>query len=255
MKIVSKFKDYYDGISFGAVDKDLVWVRETDESILKFDNITRENWIERRTYLNPVSTERMYSHENRKIKESFDSRGDFFAYVHFCGKKYPVFVSCDLRGTLLNSEYKNLISHVYGCVNTFEKFINLLNKIEGRYIDLEMLTKGEFSGNYYFEDGYNSICNFFSGVVESDINEKFNTPVVLERRISNSIIYCKNPCLKEIGFASVVPPTEAWQEISMWLGNFYHRAENETVEIPNDIRVRQHGFDDMSFRKAPTKRK
>lgn len=57
--------------------------------------------------------------------------------------------------------------------------------------------------------------------------------------------------LKEMGFASVVPPWEAFQQLSMWVGGTLAHPGRPVVDIESDVvRRDKHGFDKLSFKKA-----
>jgi hypothetical protein len=56
--------------------------------------------------------------------------------------------------------------------------------------------------------------------------------------------------LKDMGFAAVVPPWEAFQQLSMWIGGVLAHPGRPMAEIASDtVRRDKHGFDDRSFRK------
>jgi hypothetical protein len=56
--------------------------------------------------------------------------------------------------------------------------------------------------------------------------------------------------LKELGFARVLPPWEAFQKLEMWVGGILSRPGRSIVEIESDsVRRDKHGFDGMSFKK------
>lgn len=56
--------------------------------------------------------------------------------------------------------------------------------------------------------------------------------------------------LKEMGFARVVTPWDAFQKLSMWIGGTIAHPGRPTVEIESDkVRRDKHGFDNMSFKK------
>jgi hypothetical protein len=56
--------------------------------------------------------------------------------------------------------------------------------------------------------------------------------------------------LKDLGFARVLPPWEAFQRLEMWVGGILTRPGNAMVEIESDlVRRDKHGFDGMSFKK------
>ena len=56
--------------------------------------------------------------------------------------------------------------------------------------------------------------------------------------------------LKEMGFARVVTPWDAFQRLSMWIGGTIAHPGRPIVDIGSDeIRRDKHGFDGMSFKK------
>lgn len=56
--------------------------------------------------------------------------------------------------------------------------------------------------------------------------------------------------LEEIGFARLLDPFSAYQELTMWVGNL-GQTSREMVVISDEEKVRKHGFDKWSFRKMP----
>ena len=74
--------------------------------------------------------------------------------------------------------------------------------------------------------------------------------------------------LKNYQFAKVLDPYSTFQELSMWMGNVLtnngqpshpkpkHKKPPAIVgEIPNDVKIAKHGFDNWSFRRLGTKSK
>lgn len=56
--------------------------------------------------------------------------------------------------------------------------------------------------------------------------------------------------LRQLGFARVLSPYDAFQELSMWVGGTLARPGAPTVEIASDtVRRDKHGFDGWSFKK------
>lgn len=60
-----------------------------------------------------------------------------------------------------------------------------------------------------------------------------------------------NPQLPK-AFYSIMQPYEVYQEISYWFNN-RSNPEKPMVQVSNDVRIQQHGFDKMSFRKRKEK--
>jgi len=59
--------------------------------------------------------------------------------------------------------------------------------------------------------------------------------------------------LKSVEFYRRVPPPQAFQEISMWVGGVMPQSSVPTVEISDKVRAEKHGMDKWSFRRPPKK--
>jgi hypothetical protein len=238
MRIISKFKDYYDGIGNGIQEGDLLYIRNYFEEVEDVDN---------------------HSHLNSLRLRNFGVYGlttsvEAFLIVHFCGYKYPIFVSVDKK---INTVEQNPLHYATEKVVDLEisasLCIELLRNNERYDVKKNRKNFPEDDRSYY---GYPALVReFFSHYKEkSDINNRFNSPIVVEDRTGRKIHYHVNCNLASIGFASIIGPNQAWQEIMMWMGTEYSKKENETVEISDKDRIYQHGFDKNSFRKPPTKK-
>jgi hypothetical protein len=61
--------------------------------------------------------------------------------------------------------------------------------------------------------------------------------------------WSKNPSgLKDINFASVVPPWEAYQEIEMYLGTILVNDDINMVKVSDATKLTKYGFDRWSFK-------
>jgi hypothetical protein len=61
--------------------------------------------------------------------------------------------------------------------------------------------------------------------------------------------WTKNPSgLKDIHFASVVPPWEAYQEIEMYLGTILVNDADKMVNVSDKVKLGKYGFDKWSFK-------
>lgn len=54
--------------------------------------------------------------------------------------------------------------------------------------------------------------------------------------------------LKAIGFAKVIDPWQAYQQIDMWLGSQLAKDEDNMVKLSDKELIAKHGFDKVSFR-------
>lgn len=65
--------------------------------------------------------------------------------------------------------------------------------------------------------------------------------------------YVLNPCLKDIQFYQVLDAFTAYQELEMWVGGVL--SNNPQIQpVPDKFKIQQHGYDEYSFRKLPTKK-
>lgn len=78
-----------------------------------------------------------------------------------------------------------------------------------------------------------------------DVHRKYNSPLIL---YAGEHIYI-NPCLKELGFKQNAAQT--FNEISSFLSGILGSKENDIIEVSNEQKILQHGFDDHSFRQIP----
>ena len=58
-----------------------------------------------------------------------------------------------------------------------------------------------------------------------------------------------NPHLAELGFERVIPPFDGYQKLEGYLFNELAEQNGLPIEISDDIRRDNHGFDRYSFRK------
>ncbi len=252
MKIISKFRDYYDiGASMG-VDETIVYVRNLE-------------MIERPNKDLPTRNE-YYSKNNRitllehLIGESMDKRNFRNAFagaidlVGFCGKIYPVYTAVYDYGRDLRFHYEPSEAMIKDYLNT-EFTYNTR-----RHSRKEIIRDAE-----RFFDRFPKEC--------PEIFHELKTPVFVipsqrtpihamlkdcyppmhPSDVSDEVYL--NPSLKDIGFYKVVDAYTAFQDISMFITGVLGVNQIPPVQISDTDMRDAKGFDDMSFKKAPTKRK
>jgi hypothetical protein len=165
--------------------------------------------------------------------------------VIFCGKYY--FGLClykPFTGSLPTRKYIWSFEHFQELVSSKE-----IEYVEGRYY-------------YYSEDKakFNKkLKELFVRKNYSPEKELIDNEVVIATRYStdfpefrdheNVFMWSKNPSsLKDINFASVVPPWEAYQEIEMYLGTILVNDKSNMVTVSDKVKARKYGFDEWSFR-------
>ncbi len=235
MYIISKKKDYYDGVAGSTgIDKTIVYERE----IIEIDEKDYPDMFRR---YNPYTNKKpspFYKLTNVNIIRELRIAG---VYEHtapfilgFCGKIYV--------GWKLYSKGKDgeLITTI-----TYD------NENMKKLVEQHSWYGGNFEDNLKYVQSYDPI-EFF---------REFNAPVFVydsdykrtcvERNWSNHPKFLINPLLKEYQFYKVFDAFQAFQEVSMFIGGVLGNKEKDIVVVEDKYKIAQHGFDKWSFRKEP----
>jgi len=235
MYIISKKKDYYDGVAgTTGIDKTIVYHREVIE--LEEDKLPKQfrrksNW--RKEDINPLRELSTF-----KLKKEFHDVCEDYSYfiIGFCGKLYigwklyreeifPYMVDTEIT---FDSEYMKSILEPKSWYNNLEDNINYIQKFDAIQIFRDLKTPVFVFDNDYsrtqLDTKHYSIRNY---------NPKFFV----------------NPVLKEYQFYKVFESFQAFQEIQMFLGGVLGSGEKNIVEVADKYKITQHGFDKWSFRK------
>jgi hypothetical protein len=267
MKIISRYKDYYDSAQQYGVEP-FVYVRNSEEQ-----------WLESSELDESVSIGYCHMDGERLV---FARR-----ITLFCGKVYP---SLELD---VGEQFGKKERHTFFSFEDADKVITSLISKSKRA--LENYGRSSSADRYTFIDrglSRDRLRKFFAitdvGVNVDDLHFKYKSPVISygltsifsfyfdddgrdhherllkpdDSRISlgrrphgMKVLRCINPILAMYDFQKVMPPYEANQELAMYVGGVLSNVEDNMVQI-DDISMRQaKGFDDMSFKKAPSKRK
>lgn len=244
MKIYSKFKDYYDiALKYGE-QSDIVFNRQTqDVSVNKFPE-------KKLTALESVAIDVF-----KKLQEI--SRYNFYIdkkftfspmMVVFCGKLYP--------GVHVRNLTQNTIAPVYdGCFYDIDGLQAHIGKFGCHISDIK--EEGfKWYGRQLKEK--NRIENFFSfsgdeSLASKLIEQKIITAVATHYYNSRGEHFTINLPLSEVDFFRKFDPWQAHQELSMYIGGVLAPESKPMVVIEDKYKVIEHGFDQMSFRKPPTK--
>jgi hypothetical protein len=218
MLIISKFKDYYDGIvgTYG-IDKTIVYNRELDE--IDNDKIYR-------VFRDLFSVRKFYSINFFNLKKDSDYDEITSFVIGFCGKLY-IGWKLYLKTNVVDITYdKNLI-------------VNNLNLSKKDKID--------------FDNVYNQIINFDP----IDIHREYYTPIFIHDKsyYYNKKQFVINPILSEYKFYKVIDPVTTFQEIQMYISGVLGSNEKNIIEIDDKYKIPQHGFDNWSFKTRPHKKK
>ena len=233
MLIITKKKDYYDGVvGTMGVDKTIIYDRNVtefskDDIPMPFKRI-RSNY-----YFKQVPCFLKLGGYNLK-KEYYKTIHNYsYFIIGFCGKLY---IGWKLYHKNKNNEV--ITEYLYD-TNSFKNILD---------------SNKSWHGN--IDDHINNILNydampFFRG---------FNTPVFIydndyNRTVMNKYggnenpVFIVNPLLSNYEFYRVFDSFQAFQEIQMFLSGVLGNHEKEIVEVADKYKIEQHGFDKWSFRK------
>lgn len=233
MYIISKHKDYYDGVvgSVG-IDKTIVYDRTLkeltkEEYPKEFQN--KRDWqnvnhFHRVSYGNTIKREKCNEYES---VEGF--------IIGFCGK-------LNLGWKLTKRINKFDLSYDRH-LSTTETFITF---------DIELVESIIYTENYHGK--FNEIVDYIINFNALPLFRELNSPIFVFDSIGrNSFQFIVNPILKEYDFFRVVDSFTAFQELQMFIGGVLGTGQKEIIEVEDKYKIEQHGFDKWSFRKEPKK--
>lgn len=224
MRIFSKFHDYYDSARSYGLDPNLVYERNSVEiktKSLKF-KLPREavnySFEDRDNDLRVGRFGRSYYERTHLGMADYGLKK---ILIGFCGKAYPVIMAESQA--------------IYDPVIAEEAFPEPKEwKKWGRRFRKTHKTDGE------------EAATFLRHKFDLDINLflSLRSPVFV---VEDNDVIKMNPPLKDYQFYKAVNPVTAFQEISMFIGNFLTTRE-KMIEIEDKYRIAEHGFDEKSFR-------
>lgn len=247
MKIISKFKDYYDSVSRYGVDKTQHYLRITSEIPFEkklYDELYQKNYRETNTlpYFQKIEFGIKNQYFKDPIIEKHAIKFDFYI-IGFCGNIYPCIktYSYDDKSIEFVYSYDDLIKFITNCKNPQlrEAFLNEKHR----------------TGYYYNIPKPEKYKNFF-GLSNEKLNNLFikeNIPI-FHIDLSEEKIY-SNPYLKDFEFFKIKEPFTAYQDIFNYISGVLPDSQREIIEVSNDVKIHKAGFNEWSFRKEPSKGK
>lgn len=235
MRIISKFKDYYDFASAYGFDPDRTYARKTQE----------------------VTPEKEFKHFGSRY---YDGR---YQAIGFCGDIYPfVNLFCiNLLTCRYNTELrKEIVIHgedcVYYCLSNSKDVIPLEQSQEEllKFIRKNKeCTKEKKKGKYARYSNYknywrpsSSYDDIKNSSILKEIFLKYKVPIFYIYDNKNIVL---NPPLNKLLFQNVMEPHKAFQEIEMFMSNKLYNIEVDKIDR-TDLQIRdQKGFNKKSFRK------
>lgn len=239
MYIISKNKDYYDGVAGSmGIDKTIVYERHPIEienysdipDEFKVDNVWQHRY---ENHFYNIGYSYIDTNKTKKYNEVYSF------IVGFCGKLYLGWkfnYKIKKEGIALD---ETKVDIVYGFENA-KKFLTEKN------------WKHNLDDDVKFIENYNPI----------NIFRKINAPIFIVDTNTNKKLryhnHCTimgkfiiNPLLKDYEFYKLIDSFQAFQEIQMFLSGVLGSGENDIIVVEDKYKISQHGFDKWSFRKEP----
>ena len=264
MRIIAKNHDYYDSaLAFGH-DEHVVFERKEKEYVAEWKKPLPEGYSVMSPKMGRREMTYQWAHGRREGSYDTNKANREFAYlpftVAFCGKLYPGIRIDSRKGTTdpWSSDY----------AYTFDAYVTLLNHFGIEFIEpthkRTWVPYGETKGSpkkekdckEYFERFGEDHIEFFA--------ERGHPIVVyVPGDPTRLLINCE---LKKFAFYKVFDAYTAFQELDMFISGVMSSPgagapskvkpkRPNPVDISDEDLRDKKGFDDMSFKKAPTKRR
>jgi len=255
MKIISKFRDYYDSALAMGLDESIHYIRQTKD-------------IDDKELLS--SLEELFEYVPQ-IDHRWNSELEHFrlVYFFFCGKLYVAY-----KFTFNSLDQQQTVTNILYSISDIEK---VLKKFKLRWGDEKTGSKWKrwtkssiYAKRNFTRSNVKDIFEKYRKGILSDLNIKCNSPVLVAFREDGKIKLISNPRLADYNFVCLFDPYTAFQEISMFVGGVIgsqkvniggkkkKRKYDHSIVIPKDdkVAIERHGFDyKYSFRKAPEGKK
>jgi len=221
-------KDYYDGVAIDT-DKSRIFLRS---------NFRTSTFVDHDESLDYSKVDFL----------SFDRRHDgnlTIIDVLFCGVHY--------KGICTNSVHRK-----YSPYATFSSIIWTYDEFKSSPIfkDYPLRKKSsKWKFRIPFLETDDDLIQFFTPTPVSKIcldyliDNDISIAVGLTPRLEKPVWYMNTDVLKYLSFFRVVPSTDAYQKLDMWIGSQLAKDENRMVKLSDDQILKKHGFDKHTFRK------
>lgn len=244
MKIISKFKDYYDiGSSYG-VDDSIVYVRNK-EVVASKERISPRDVMD---ILN-IQTDSAWRFGKWGI---YARSGYNIIVVGFCGVLYPAVM---IRNKKTTAKYSiDLYDFFFDWDDNIEELITY-NEYDSRLI--ERLRVALNTKPVYDDEMFHYYNTPIFIIPESGLKllNMWGLEPVTPARGSDINQIVKNPCLRDIQFFKKVDPYSAYQEVMGYVSGVLASNQCDTDGISDICRRDSKGFDKWSFKTPPTKTK
>jgi hypothetical protein len=243
MRIISNFRDYYDGVQGQGFDDRIIYERRTVETDIRAGAHVGD--------LGPVWEREPGWGDTRQPADDLALLPDFYAFrpqLHRRGERYPDHRAAPTPGLLC------LAGRAYPIWQT--QAIRVLGEeslysYEPGFADRVGQTERRRAWRpetIDFTPWQDWLAAHWGREIDPAIHFRHDSPVVLflgERRVVD-------PCLKDLGFQKALDPYTVFQEIDMFLGGVMAQPRDPPSPMSDREKISSHGMDvKRSFRKMP----
>lgn len=244
MRIISKFKDYYDSVQSYGQDKSLVYIRNTEEiRMFNSQNINDPN-----KKFDAIK-EKCLDTESHELK-GFSWGGQYkFGFVGFCGNYFPFVVHERYENSDPLAQGKYYYDYFYDSESLRDE-LNKTNYFKTEGVPKKWEKKKKPVKEYIDMFNRKPANKFFDIFVEYKIPVFAYYDDYLIGRDSGYKFFF-NPQLSKLQFYKVKQPYQAFQEIEQFMSGVLGVNAPVMVELSDKERTVKAGFDKWSFRKMP----
>jgi hypothetical protein len=245
MRIISPFRDYYDGVQGLGFDDKIVYTRESVQTELPgFGTYRFTKNKSKKKEISDVLPPFHNAHPElgylpapqgawKLRRESFhcpwkgnETMSPTTGMLYFCGKAYPFYLAHRLRED-------SLFSHQPG----FEKLVD------------QAARKSRWDRSRSNPTPYRQWIEEHTGKeIDPELHFQHKSPIILF--IGKTRIV--NPCLKDFAFQRLIDSYTAFQELDMFMGGVMGEAKDPPAPMTDVEKIKSHGMDTKwSFRKPP----
>ena len=232
MRIISKFKDYYDCImgQYG-IDNSIIYKRNNE--IIKLDR--NDTFI----FTHKLFKQETCSYYKPNITK--DNMNILPKFVWFCGKIYVYYMINYYDNGLEVTNYVYDKDEIFKLFETYNSSYTKPKEIK-RKIALFKTEYERINGSKILNDLF---ITFNTPIFALSFDTKWN---YFSANLRGRICHVElNPNLKDIQFYKLFNPVDAFQELSMFIGNVLTNTA-EIPQIDEKYRMAQRGLDKTSFR-------
>jgi hypothetical protein len=264
MRIISKFRDYYDGVMASGRDEELTYARESFEFELG-DGSRREESALLSSALASVGARRLSGFSEGVFDRSAPERiaaldpDPDCGFVVFCGKVYP-FAGIPIGRGSSGLTYCHSEEQALRAMESYlgsKAFLTWMSAGARANRGERRIPRWDRGMESLDPDGLRAFfaCSGKGGDAVLALHRHGGTPCyVLRRSCGRSdrrALVFGNPRLADFGFQRKLDAFSTFQELSMYLGGVLGRSAPPMLSVSDEIRASKKGFDEWSFRRPP----